>query len=127
MLGVDVRCVWQVHRLVIVDEEQRCAGIVSLSDILSYIVLRPAGELPGGAAHSPVVAAAAGTSPQDDVIVGGRGNGSTVLTSVDECPDLTRCACCLTPHPPHITVVTCSSHTGLNMSDSVCENVSCYV
>ena len=110
-------CAWQVHRLVIVDEEQRCAGIVSLSDILSYIVLRPAGDLPGGAPHSPVVAAA-GTSPQDDVIVGGRGNGSTVLTSVDECPDLTRCARCLT-RPSPITAVTCSSHTGLDVSDSV--------
>ena len=32
----------QVHRLVIVDDAGRVEGIVSLSDILSYIVLRPA-------------------------------------------------------------------------------------
>ena len=32
----------QVHRLVVVDNERRVVGILSLSDILSYLVLRPA-------------------------------------------------------------------------------------
>ena len=36
------RCVLQVHRLVVVDSERRVVGILSLSDILSYLVLRPA-------------------------------------------------------------------------------------
>ncbi|KAK2175388.1 hypothetical protein NP493_732g01017 [Ridgeia piscesae] len=35
----------EVHRLVVVDDDERVAGVVSLSDILSYIVLRPMSEL----------------------------------------------------------------------------------
>jgi len=34
----------EVHRLVIVDENNRVMGVVSLSDILSYLVLRPLDE-----------------------------------------------------------------------------------
>ncbi|CAG5129979.1 unnamed protein product, partial [Candidula unifasciata] len=34
----------EVHRLVVVDEEDHVEGIVSLSDLLSYIVLRPMAE-----------------------------------------------------------------------------------
>jgi len=33
----------EVHRLVIADDEDRVIGVVSLSDILGYLVLRPAG------------------------------------------------------------------------------------
>merc|ERR1719412_1151270 len=36
----------EVHRLVIVDDENRVMGVVSLSDILSYLVLRPLDEAP---------------------------------------------------------------------------------
>ncbi|CAH1789827.1 unnamed protein product [Owenia fusiformis] len=36
----------EVHRLVIVDDKDKVLGVVSLSDILSYLVLSPAGELP---------------------------------------------------------------------------------
>lgn len=35
---------WQVHRLVIVDKDNRCIGVLSLSDILKFLVLRPLGE-----------------------------------------------------------------------------------
>ncbi|XP_034255814.1 uncharacterized protein LOC117653910 isoform X2 [Thrips palmi] len=34
----------EVHRLVVVDEEERVIGIISLSDLLLYLVLRPCGE-----------------------------------------------------------------------------------
>lgn len=34
---------FQVHRLVIVDTEDKVIGILSLSDILHYLVLRPSG------------------------------------------------------------------------------------
>ena len=34
----------QVHRLVVVDDENRVMGVISLSDILSYLVLRPLGK-----------------------------------------------------------------------------------
>ncbi|XP_037946738.1 uncharacterized protein LOC119678764 isoform X2 [Teleopsis dalmanni] len=34
----------EVHRLVVVDENQKVIGIISLSDILLYLVLRPSGE-----------------------------------------------------------------------------------
>lgn len=35
----------QVHRLVIVDKDNRCIGVLSLSDILKFLVLRPLGKL----------------------------------------------------------------------------------
>jgi 5'-AMP-activated protein kinase regulatory gamma subunit len=35
---------WQVHRLVVVDEEDKVIGIISLSDLLLYLVLRPCGK-----------------------------------------------------------------------------------
>ena len=35
---------WQVHRLVIVDKDNRCIGVLSLSDILKFLVLRPLGK-----------------------------------------------------------------------------------
>merc|ERR1711874_593461 len=34
----------EVHRLVIIDNEEKVCGVVSLSDILSFLVLRPSGE-----------------------------------------------------------------------------------
>lgn len=34
----------EVHRLVVVDEDKKVLGVVSLSDILHYLVLRPASE-----------------------------------------------------------------------------------
>jgi len=34
----------EVHRLVVVDEENKVCGVISLSDILSFLVLRPSGE-----------------------------------------------------------------------------------
>jgi len=34
----------EVHRLVIVNDDKKVCGVVSLSDILSYLVLRPTGE-----------------------------------------------------------------------------------
>nr|XP_022908438.1 5'-AMP-activated protein kinase subunit gamma-2 isoform X2 [Onthophagus taurus] len=34
----------EVHRLVVVDEEEKVIGIISLSDLLLYLVLRPCGE-----------------------------------------------------------------------------------
>ena len=33
----------EVHRLVIIDGEEKVCGVVSLSDILSFLVLRPSG------------------------------------------------------------------------------------
>ncbi|KAI0215520.1 5'-AMP-activated protein kinase subunit gamma-2 [Lamellibrachia satsuma] len=38
----------EVHRLVVVDDDERVTGVVSLSDILSYIVLRPVSDLKSG-------------------------------------------------------------------------------
>ncbi|XP_026315275.1 uncharacterized protein LOC113226757 isoform X1 [Hyposmocoma kahamanoa] len=37
----------EVHRLVVVDEEDKVIGIISLSDLLMYLVLRPTGECGG--------------------------------------------------------------------------------
>ncbi|CAB3225098.1 unnamed protein product [Arctia plantaginis] len=38
----------EVHRLVVVDEEDKVIGIISLSDLLMYLVLRPTGECGAG-------------------------------------------------------------------------------
>jgi 5'-AMP-activated protein kinase regulatory gamma subunit len=35
----------QVHRLVVVDNEDRVIGVISLSDILSELVLKPSRKL----------------------------------------------------------------------------------
>lgn len=32
---------WQVHRLVVVDNDDRVIGVISLSDILTELVLKP--------------------------------------------------------------------------------------
>lgn len=32
---------WQVHRLVVVDSDDRVIGVISLSDILTELVLKP--------------------------------------------------------------------------------------
>lgn len=50
MLGVWTvfKSLLQVHRLVVVDDDERVTGVVSLSDILSYIVLRPVSDLKSG-------------------------------------------------------------------------------
>lgn len=42
----------EVHRLVVVDENEKVIGIISLSDILLYLVLRPSGEGIGGTEQS---------------------------------------------------------------------------
>lgn len=42
----------EVHRLVVVDENDKVIGIISLSDILLYLVLRPSGEGVGGTDQS---------------------------------------------------------------------------
>lgn len=42
----------EVHRLVVVDENDKVIGIISLSDILLYLVLRPSGEGIGGTEQS---------------------------------------------------------------------------
>ncbi|XP_055680567.1 uncharacterized protein LOC129788453 isoform X2 [Lutzomyia longipalpis] len=42
----------EVHRLVVVDENDKVIGIISLSDLLLYLVLRPCGEGIGGTEQS---------------------------------------------------------------------------
>lgn len=42
----------EVHRLVVIDENRKVIGIISLSDILLYLVLRPSGEGVGGSESS---------------------------------------------------------------------------
>lgn len=35
----------EVHRLVVVDDDEHVVGIVSLSDILTFLVLKPLGKI----------------------------------------------------------------------------------
>ncbi|XP_047544225.1 uncharacterized protein LOC125076212 [Vanessa atalanta] len=47
----------EVHRLVVVDEEDKVIGIISLSDLLMYLVLRPTGDCEGSSLrneHGPI-------------------------------------------------------------------------
>lgn len=46
-----------MHRLVVVDEEDKVTGIISLSDLLMYLVLRPTGDCEGASLrneHGPI-------------------------------------------------------------------------
>lgn len=56
----------EVHRLVVVDENDKVIGIISLSDILLYLVLRPSGEGVGGTDQSVRVTRRRSTSNTDD-------------------------------------------------------------
>lgn len=56
----------EVHRLVVVDENDKVIGIISLSDILLYLVLRPSGEGVGGTDQSVRVTRQRSTSNTDD-------------------------------------------------------------
>lgn len=90
----------EVHRLVVVDEHDRVIGIISLSDILLYLVLRPSGEGVGGtdlsvrtvtksaaatAASAAATAAAAGQSGADDEQLAKETTNAT--GSIDEEPE----------------------------------------
>ncbi|GAV07696.1 hypothetical protein RvY_17506 [Ramazzottius varieornatus] len=43
----------EVHRLVITDDDNNVVGVISLSDILNFLVLKPAGEMLGDLEESP--------------------------------------------------------------------------
>ncbi|XP_055375253.1 uncharacterized protein MAL13P1.304 [Condylostylus longicornis] len=62
----------EVHRLVVVDDNQKVIGIISLSDILLYLVLRPTGEGMGGSEQSlresdPILQSKSSLDDDDDV------------------------------------------------------------
>uniref|UniRef100_A0A0B7A312 CBS domain-containing protein n=1 Tax=Arion vulgaris TaxID=1028688 RepID=A0A0B7A312_9EUPU len=44
----------EVHRLVVVDDENHVKGIVSLSDLLDYLILRPVAEAEAASAAAPL-------------------------------------------------------------------------
>lgn len=44
-IKIVIFCVIQVHRLVVTDVHDKVIGILSLSDLLMYLVLRPCGKL----------------------------------------------------------------------------------
>ncbi|XP_017074633.2 LOW QUALITY PROTEIN: uncharacterized protein LOC108110191 [Drosophila eugracilis] len=95
----------EVHRLVVVDEHHKVIGIISLSDILLYLVLRPSGEGVGGSesslrASDPVLlrkvaeveipAAATTTTPPPRSPSAGSGNRSLIEDIPEEEPAPTR-------------------------------------
>ena len=55
----------EVHRLVVVDENEKVIGIISLSDILLYLVLKPSGEGVGGGDQSVRATKLASRPPTD--------------------------------------------------------------
>ncbi|CAG9862858.1 unnamed protein product [Phyllotreta striolata] len=55
----------EVHRLVVVDEKDKVLGIISLSDLLLYLVLRPCGEDGGSPTNGAVSVRAQDMSNQD--------------------------------------------------------------
>ncbi|XP_043657031.1 uncharacterized protein LOC122622553 isoform X5 [Drosophila teissieri] len=93
----------EVHRLVVVDEHRKVIGIISLSDILLYLVLRPSGEGVGGSESSlrasdpvllrkvaeveiPATAAASTTTPPPRSPSTGSGNRSLIEDIPEEEP-----------------------------------------
>ncbi|KQS38630.1 uncharacterized protein LOC6553541 isoform X2 [Drosophila erecta] len=93
----------EVHRLVVVDEHRKVIGIISLSDILLYLVLRPSGEGVGGSESSlrasdpvllrkvaeveiPATAAASTTTPPPRSPSAGSGNRSLIEDIPEEEP-----------------------------------------
>ncbi|KAH8294826.1 hypothetical protein KR018_003478 [Drosophila ironensis] len=95
----------EVHRLVVVDENRKVIGIISLSDILLYLVLRPSGEGVGGSESSlrasdpvllrkaaeveveiPTAAAASTTTPPPRSPSAGSGNRSLIEDIPEEEP-----------------------------------------
>ncbi|XP_033164508.1 uncharacterized protein LOC117143782 isoform X2 [Drosophila mauritiana] len=93
----------EVHRLVVVDENRKVIGIISLSDILLYLVLRPSGEGVGGSESSlrasdpvllrkvaeveiPATAAASTTSTPPRSPSAGSGNRSLIEDIPEEEP-----------------------------------------
>ncbi|BFF88969.1 uncharacterized protein DMAD_07832 [Drosophila madeirensis] len=91
----------EVHRLVVVDENRKVIGIISLSDILLYLVLRPSGEGVGGSesslrASDPVLlrkvseveipAATSATTPPPRSPSAGSGNRSLIEDIPEEEP-----------------------------------------
>ncbi|KRK03010.1 uncharacterized protein Dyak_GE25715, isoform F [Drosophila yakuba] len=93
----------EVHRLVVVDEYRKVIGIISLSDILLYLVLRPSGEGVGGSESSlrasdpvllrkvaeveiPATAAASTTTPPPRSPSAGSGNRSLIEDIPEEEP-----------------------------------------
>ncbi|RZF45397.1 hypothetical protein LSTR_LSTR002840 [Laodelphax striatellus] len=55
-----------VHRLVITDEDDKVCGILSLSDLLMYLVLRPCGEDINVAPKTPVAAEVSETVTEEE-------------------------------------------------------------
>ncbi|XP_016953867.1 uncharacterized protein LOC108027153 isoform X3 [Drosophila biarmipes] len=97
----------EVHRLVVVDEHRKVIGIISLSDILLYLVLRPSGEGVGGSESSlrasdpvllrkvaeveiPAAAATTTTTPPPRSPSAGSGNRSLIEDIPEEEPAPTR-------------------------------------
>ncbi|XP_036672631.3 uncharacterized protein SNF4Agamma isoform X3 [Drosophila suzukii] len=97
----------EVHRLVVVDEHRKVIGIISLSDILLYLVLRPSGEGVGGSESSlrasdpvllrkvaeveiPADSAATTTTPPPRSPSAGSGNRSLIEDIPEEEPAPTR-------------------------------------
>lgn len=61
----------EVHRLVVVDENDKVIGIISLSDLLMYLVLRPTGECGAGGTslrneHASIEEKDENTSPEGE-------------------------------------------------------------
>nr|CAD7404515.1 unnamed protein product [Timema cristinae] len=92
-----------VHRLVVVDEEDKVIGIISLSDLLLYLVLRPCGEdcspEGGGSSlrqqdsanlhHQSSDTTTTSTIPEEDASEG-EGESTTTVTSTSPPPSPTR-------------------------------------
>lgn len=60
-----------MHRLVVVDESDVVVGIISLSDLLMFLVLRATGECDGG-------------SLREAVSIGDDKNGNALIENVDQ-------------------------------------------
>lgn len=82
----------QVHRLVVVDDDDKVIGIISLSDLLMYLVLRPTGECGVTSLrneHAPIEEKDENLNPEDVAESGD--DKSTVSKEQDDSEERTQC------------------------------------
>lgn len=82
----------EVHRLVVVDDDDKVIGIISLSDLLMYLVLRPTGECGVTSLrneHAPIEEKDENLNPEDVAESGD--DKSTVSKEQDDSEERTQC------------------------------------
>lgn len=74
----------EVHRLVVVDDDNKVTGVISLSDILNFLVLRPGGDDPSQPGCTDMFSKAVGTVGPWGQVISPESEGEEVVKCVPE-------------------------------------------